>query len=162
MTGRVEAKLATLGIELPTPMAPMANYVPFAVTVAGDRRLVVVSGQVPAVDGKIAVTGKVGGGVSVDDAVAAARLCLVNVLAQLRTACGGDLDRVLRVVRLGGFVACVPDFSQHAVVMNGASDLAVAVFGEAGRHARSTIGVPSLPGDAAVEVEGLFEVEPSP
>lgn len=155
MTGRIEAKLAELGIELPTPMAPMANYVPFVAT----GNLVVVSGQVPAVDGKIAFTGKVGDGVSMEDGQKAARQCLVNVLAQLRTACGGDLDRVRRVVRLGGFIACPPGFAQQAVVMNGASDLAVAVFGEAGRHARSTIGVPSLPGDAAVEVEGMFEVE---
>ena len=89
---------------------------------------------------------------------AAARLCLVNVLAQLRAACGGDLDRVRRVLRLGGFIAAPPDFADHARVMNGASDLAVEVFGEAGRHARSTIGAPSLPGNAAVEVEGLFAV----
>ncbi len=152
--GLVEARLAELGIALPQPMAPMANYVPFVRT--GD--LVVVSGQVPARDGKIAVTGKLGEGVSVEQGQEAARLCLVNVLVHLRTACEGDLDRVVRVVRLGGFVASPPGFSQHALVMNGASDLAVAVFGEAGRHARSTIGVPALPGDAAVEVEGMFAV----
>ncbi len=154
MAGRIEAKLAELGIMLPTPMAPLANYVPFVVA----RALAVVSGQVPAVDGKIAFTGKLGAGVSVEQGQAAARQCFVNVLAQLRVACGGDLDRVVQVVRLGGFVACAPEFTQHAVVMNGASDLAVAVFGDAGRHARSTIGVPSLPGDAAVEVEGMFQV----
>jgi enamine deaminase RidA (YjgF/YER057c/UK114 family) len=152
--GRVEAKLAALGITLPQPMAPLANYVPFV----RSGNLVVVSGQVPARDGKIAVTGKVGDTVSVEDGQAAARLCLVNVLVHLRAACDGDLDKVVRVVRLGGFVASPPGFSQHAVVMNGASDLAVAVFGDAGRHARSTIGVPALPGDAAVEVEGMFEV----
>jgi enamine deaminase RidA (YjgF/YER057c/UK114 family) len=152
--GRVEAKLAALGITLPQPMAPLANYVPFV----RSGNLVVVSGQVPAGDGKIAVTGKVGDTVSVEDGQAAARLCLVNVLVHLRAACDGDLDKVVRVVRLGGFVASPPGFSQHAVVMNGASDLAVAVFGDAGRHARSTIGVPALPGDAAVEVEGMFEV----
>jgi enamine deaminase RidA (YjgF/YER057c/UK114 family) len=150
----IEARLADLGITLPTPMAPMANYVPFVRT--GD--LVVVSGQVPAVDGRIAITGKLGETVSVEQGQQAARLCLINVLAQLRVACEGDLDRVRQVVRLGGFIAALPGFTQHAVVMNGASDLAVAVFGEAGRHARSTIGVPSLPGDAAVEVEGLFEL----
>ena len=106
----------------------------------------------------IAYTGKLGAEVSVEDGQAAARLCLVNVLAQLRAACGGDLDRVRRVLRLGGFIAATPEFTEHARVMNGASDLAVEVFGEAGRHARSTIGVPSLPGDAAVEVEGLFAI----
>lgn len=149
----VAARLRELGITLPTPMAPIANYVPFVRTGA----LVVVSGQVPARDGAIAMTGKLGGGMDVEAGQAAARLCFVNVLAQLQAACG-DLGSVRRVVRLGGFIACVPEFTQHALVMNGASDLAVAVFGEAGRHARSTIGVPSLPGDAAVEVEGMFEV----
>lgn len=154
MAGRIEAKLAELGITLPTPMAPMANYIPFQVI----GPAVIVSGQVPAQDGKIAVTGKVGGGVSVEQGVAAARLCLINVIAQLRSACGGDLDRVKKVIRLGGFIASPPDFTQHALVMNGASDLAVAIFGDAGRHARTTIGVPALPGDAAVEVEGMFEI----
>lgn len=152
--GRIDARLAELGLTLPLAMAPMANYVPFTQSGA----LVVVSGQVPAVDGKIAVTGKLTEGVSVEQGQAAARQCFLNVLTHLKTACGGDLDRVVRVVRLGGFVAAPPSFTQHALVMNGASDLAVEVFGEAGRHARSTIGVPSLPGDAAVEVEGMFEV----
>ena len=155
MAGRIEARLAELGITLPRPMAPIANYVPYVVT----GNLVVVSGQVPAVDGKIAITGKVSWGVSLDQGKEAARLCFINVLVHLKAACGGDLDRVKRVVRLGGFVAAPSDFKDHAVVMNGASDLAVAVFGEAGRHARTMIGVPSLPADAAVEVEGLFEIE---
>ena len=155
MAGRIEAALAELGITLPRPMAPIANYVPYVVT----GNLVVVSGQVPAVDGKVAVTGKVSWGVSLDQAKDAARLCFINVLVHLKAACGGDLDRVKRVVRLGGFVAAPSEFTQHALVMNGASDLAVAIFGEAGRHARSTIGVPSLPADAAVEVEGLFEID---
>ncbi len=154
MPGRIDARLTELGIELPRPMAPMANYVP--AVVAG--HLVVVSGQVPARDGRIAVTGKVGEAVSVEQGQAAARLCLLNVLTHLRAACDGDLDRVRRVVRLGGFVAAPPGFTQHALVMNGASDLAVELFGDAGRHARSTIGVASLPGDAAVEVEGMFEL----
>ena len=155
MAGRAEMKLAELGISLPTPMAPLANYVPYVVT----GNLVVVSGQVPAIDGKIAITGKVSWGVSVEQAKEAARLCFINVLVHLKSACGGDLDRVRRVVRLGGFIAAPSEFTQHALVMNGASDLAVAVFGEIGRHARSTVGVPSLPADAAVEVEGLFEIE---
>ena len=152
--GRVDAKLAELGITLPQPMAPMANYVPFVRT--GD--LVVVSGQVPARDGKIAYTGKLSEGVSVETGQEAARLSFINVLVHLRAACEGDLDRVTQVVRLGGFIASPASFTQHALVMNGASDLAVAVFGDAGRHARSTIGVPALPGDAAVEVEGMFTI----
>lgn len=154
MTGRIDARLAELGISLPGAMPPMANYVPSVMT----GSLVVVSGQVPALDGKIAVTGKLGEDVTIEQGQAAARLCFMNLLTHLRTACGGDLDRVVRIVRLGGFVASPPGFTQHATVMNGASDLAVAVFGAAGRHARSTIGVPALPGDAAVEVEGMFEI----
>ncbi len=154
MAGLIEARLAELGIVLPVPAVPLANYVPYVRTGA----LVVVSGQVPLRDGRIAYTGKVGETVSPEDGAAAARLCLVNVLAQVKAACDGDLDRVVRVVRLGGFIAAPPGFTTHAVVMNGASDLATAVFGEAGRHARTTIGVPSLPGDAAVEVEGMFEI----
>jgi enamine deaminase RidA (YjgF/YER057c/UK114 family) len=155
MAGQVEARLAELGITLPRAMQPIANYVPYVVT----GNLVVISGQVPAIDGKIAITGKVSWGVSVDQAKEAARLCFINLLVHLKSACDGDLDRVRRVVRLGGFIASPSEFTQQAVVMNGASDLAVAVFGEAGRHARSTIGVPSLPADAAVEVEGMFEIE---
>lgn len=154
MAGRIDAKLAELGITLPPPMPPIANYVPFALT----GNLVVVSGQVPAADGKITVTGKLGAGVSAEAGKAAARQCLINVLGHLRVACGGDLDRVRRVVRLGGFIASAPDFTDQAQIMNGASDLAVAVFGEAGRHARTTIGVAALPANAAVEVEGIFEI----
>jgi enamine deaminase RidA (YjgF/YER057c/UK114 family) len=154
MPGRIDMKLAELGITLPRPMPPIANYVPYVVT----GNVVVVSGQVPAVDGRIAVTGKVGQGVSLNQGIEAARLCFINVLVHLKAACGGDLDRVKRVVRLGGFIASAPGFTSQAQVMNGASDLAVAVFNEAGRHARTTIGVPALPADAAVEVEGLFEI----
>jgi len=155
MAGLVEAKLAELGITLPKPMAPIATYVP--VVVVGS--LVVISGQLPAVDGRVAITGKLGSGLAVEQGQQAAQRCFINVLAHLKAAAEGDLDRVRRVVRLGGFIACAPDFTQQAQVMNGASDLAVAVFGEAGRHARTTIGVAALPLDAAVEVEGMFELE---
>lgn len=153
MAGRIEAKLAELGLTLPQPMAPIATYVPFVAT----GSLIVISGQLPATGGQVAVTGKLGRWLSVDQGNRAARLSFINVLAQLKAACG-ELDRVRRVVRLGGFIACDADFTDHAKVMNGASDLAVAVFGEIGRHARTTIGVPSLPLDAAVEVEGMFEI----
>ncbi len=145
-------KLIELGITLPVPMAPVATYVP--VSIAGN--LVTVSGQLPAIDGKVAVTGKLGLNVSLEEGQHAARLCLINVLAQLNAALPNGLASITKIIRLGGFIAATPDFTQHAVVMNGASDLAVAVFGDIGRHARSTIGVPSLPLDAAVEVEGLF------
>lgn len=153
MAGRIEQRLVELGITLPTPAAPIANYVPFVVT----GNLVVISGQIPLKDGKVAYTGKVSVDLDPEVAKQAARLCFVNLLAQLMAATG-DLDRVRRVVRLGGFIAAPAAFTGHAAVMNGASDLAVEVFGDAGRHARSTIGVPSLPADAAVEVEGMFEI----
>jgi enamine deaminase RidA (YjgF/YER057c/UK114 family) len=153
MAGRIDQRLAELGITLPTPAAPIANYVPFVVT----GNLVVISGQIPLVDGKVAFTGKVSEDITPERAKEAARACFVNLLAQLKAATG-DLDRVKRVVRLGGFIAAPSSFTGHAGVMNGASDLAVEVFGDAGRHARTTIGVPSLPADAAVEVEGLFEI----
>ena len=154
MTGIIEARLAELGITLPAAPAPIANYVGF--TVSGS--LVVVSGQIPLQDGKLAFAGKVGATVTPEVAAQACRLCFINVLAQLRAACGGDLDRVTRVLRLGGFIAAPPEFTGHPAVMNGASDLCVAVFGDAGKHARSTIGVPSLPADACCEVEGMFEI----
>jgi enamine deaminase RidA (YjgF/YER057c/UK114 family) len=151
-----EAKLAELGIVLPSPAAPVANYVPFVRT----GNLVVISGQICfGPDGKIAEAhkGKVGGEVSMEAGVEAARLCAINVLAQIKAAVG-DLDQVVRCVRLGGFINVVPTFAAVPQVMNGASDLIVAVLGDRGRHARSTIGVAELPADAAVEVEGMFEV----
>ncbi|WP_439597277.1 RidA family protein [Falsiroseomonas sp.] len=153
MPGTVEANLQKLGIALPQAPAPVANYIGFNQV----GNLLLVSGQIPLVEGRISTTGKLGAGVSIEEGQAAARICFINLVAQVKAAVG-DLDRVKRVVRLGGFIACEPSFTQHALVMNGASDMAVAVFGEAGRHARSTIGVPSLPGDAAVEVEGMFEI----
>jgi enamine deaminase RidA (YjgF/YER057c/UK114 family) len=155
MPGTIEARLTELGITLPVAAAPVANYVPFTLGLGG--KLLVVSGQVPMRDGTVAFQGKLGALIDLETGQQAAQLCLINVLAQVKAAIG-DLDRVVRVLRLGGFIAAGPEFTQHAAVMNGASDLAVAVFGEAGRHARSTIGVPSLPMDAAVEVEGLFEI----
>ena len=154
---QVERKLTELGIALPTPAAPVANYVPFVRT----GNLVVISGQIClGPDGKLADAhkGKLGAEVSQEKGQEAARLCAINVLAQLRSALGG-FDGVVRCVRLGGFINAVPTFAQLAPVMNGASDLMVAVLGEKGRHARSTIGVAELPADAAVEVEAMFEVQ---
>lgn len=153
---KVEERLAALGVSLPQAAAPVANYVPTVRT----GNLVVVSGQIClGMDGKIAPfhLGKLGGEVSLEDGREAARLCAINLLAQLKAAVG-DLDLVVRCVRLGGFINARPDFAQIAQVMNGASDLMVEALGEAGRHARSTIGVAELPLDAAVEVEGMFEV----
>ncbi len=152
----IAARLAELGITLPTPAAPVANYVPFVRT----GNLVVISGQIClGLDGKLspAHTGKLGAEISPEVGKEAARLCAINLLAQLQAATG-DLETVVRCVRLGGFINVVPTFAAVAQVMNGASDLMVEVLGDAGRHARSTIGVAELPMDAAVEVEGMFEV----
>ena len=146
--------MRTLGIVLPTPAAPVANYVRFVRT----GTLLVVSGQLCLdADGKLVAKGKLGGGVSVEDGQKAARACAINLLAQVKAALG-DLDKVVRVVRLGGFINSAPSFLDGPKVMNGASDLMVAAFGDKGRHARTTVGVAALPLDAAVEVEGLFEV----
>ena len=154
MPGEVEKKLADLGIKLPTAAAPVANYVGFVRT----GNLLVVSGQLCfQEDGKLVAKGKLGGGVSVEDGQKAARACAVHVLAQVKAALG-DLDKVVRVVRLGGFVNSAPDFLDGPKVLNGASDLMVAAFGDKGRHARTTVGVASLPSDAAVEVDAIFEV----
>ena len=151
---KIEAKLSELGVVLPTPATPIANYVGFVRTGA----LLFVSGQIClGPDGKLVARGKLGENVSVEDGQKAARACAVNLLAQIKVALG-DLDKLVRVVRLGGFINSAPTFLDGPKVMNGASDLMVEVFGEKGRHARTTVGVAALPVDAAVEVEGLFEV----
>jgi enamine deaminase RidA (YjgF/YER057c/UK114 family) len=153
MAGTVEKRLAELGIVLPEPVAPVANYVPFVRT----GNFMVVSGQLCLdAEGKLVAKGQLGGGVSIDDGVKAARACAINILAQLKAALG-DLDKIARVVRLGGFINSAPGFPDGPKVMNGASDLMVAVFGDKGRHARTTVGVAALPLDAAVEVEAAFE-----
>ena len=154
MTGEVEKRLAALGVALPKPAAPAANYVPFVV--AGP--LVFVSGQVTVGPSGIEYVGKLGREFSVEEGQAAARLCAVNLLAQLRVACDGDLDRVRRCVKLGVFVNCTDDFTDQPKVANGASDLMVAALGDAGRHARAAVGAPSLPLGVAVEVDGVFEI----
>jgi len=153
MAGMIEKKLASLGISLPTPASPIANYVPFV----RSGNLLVISGQLCfGADGKLAAKGQLGAGVSIEDGQRAARACAVNLLAQVKAALS-DLDNVSRVVRLGGFINSVPGFTEGPNVMNGASDLMVEVFGDKGRHARTTVGVAALPADAAIEVEGLFE-----
>ncbi len=154
MGGTIEKKLAELGIALPKLAAPIANYVGSVKS----GNLLYVSGQLClGADGKLVATGKLGNGVSVEDGQKAARACAINLLAQIKAAVG-DLDKVTRVVRLGGFIASAPSFLDGPRVMNGASDLIVEAFGDKGRHARTTVGVAVLPLDAAVEVEGLFEV----
>lgn len=155
----IETNLKALGITLPAPAAPVANYVPAVIT----GHLLVVSGQLCfGADGKLdaAHRGKLGDGVALAAGQAAARLCAINLLAQARLALGGDLARLQRCVRLGGFINAVPTYDAVPQVMNGASDLMTQAMGDAGRHARSTVGVAQLPLDCAVEVEGLFEIAP--
>ena len=154
MATSIAERLQELGIELPTPAAPAGSYEP----VRRSGNLLVVSGQLPMEGGSVRYRGKLGADVSLEDGQAAARLCAVNILAQARAACEGDLERLAACLRLGGFVACTPEFTDQPKVINGASDFMVAVLGEAGRHARAAVGVPSLPLDAAVEVEALLEL----
>lgn len=154
MSGRIEARLKELGIELPQPAAPVAAYVP--TTQAG--KILFVSGQVTVWNGERRFLGKLGQEFSVEEGKQAARLCGLNIIAQVKAACGGNLDRVASCLKLGGFVACGPDFHDHPAVINGASELMVEVFGDAGRHARFAVGAPSLPLNVAVEVEAVFEL----
>lgn len=154
MAGQIDAQLEKLGISIPEAAAPAANYIPY--TVSGN--LVFISGQVPFVDGKIAFQGKVGEDFTVEEAADCARVCGLNILAQLKAACGGDLDRVTRCVKLGGFVNCVDGFGQQPAVINGASDLMVEVFGDQGRHARFAVGTNALPLNVAVEIDAVFEI----
>ncbi len=154
MTTTVRERLETLGLELPAPAAPAANYVPYVRT----GSLVFVSGQVPVKDGRLAYRGKVGVDCSLAEARAAARLVGVNIVAVVAAACAGDLERVVRCVKLGGFVNCSDDFDNHPAVIDGASDLMVEVFGDKGRHARFAVGANQLPFDVPVEVDAVFEV----
>lgn len=150
----IESRLKELGITLPTPPAPVASYVPF--TISGN--IVFISGQVPIADGAVKYVVKLGAEAGLETGQAAAQLCAINVLAQLKAACGGDLDRVTRCLKLGVFVNAMPDYKQQPEVANGASDLIAAVFGEAGKHARAAVGVGSLPRGAAVEADAVFEI----
>jgi enamine deaminase RidA (YjgF/YER057c/UK114 family) len=154
MSGKVENKLAELGITLPVPPAPVANYLP--TMRAGN--LLFCSGQVSAIPGGEMIKGKLGAETSTERGQAAARICAINLLAQAKAALN-DLDRIKRCVRLGGFINALPTFGDLPKVMNGASDLIVEVLGDIGRHARTTVGVAELPFDASVEVEAIFEVD---
>jgi enamine deaminase RidA (YjgF/YER057c/UK114 family) len=154
MAGQIEARLAELGIELPQAAAPAANYVPYVVS----GNLVFVSGQVTVWNGEFRYQGKVGQDLGVEDGQAAARLCALNIIAQVKAACGGDLDRVVRIVRLGGFVNSTPDFTDQPKVINGASDLMAEVFGDKGKHARAAVSAAALPLGVAVEVEAVVEI----
>jgi enamine deaminase RidA (YjgF/YER057c/UK114 family) len=155
MAGSIDARLAELGIELPAPSSPAANYVPYVVS----GNLIFVSGQIPVLAGDLPFVGCVGDTMSVDDGYQAARLCALNIIAQARVACDGDLDRVKRIVKLGGFVNSPAEFSDHPKIINGASDLMVEIFGESiGQHARFAVGAPALPLGVAVEVDAVIEM----
>lgn len=154
MNGKIETKLAELGVTLPDAPAPAANYVPFVQS--GD--MVYVSGQISNNQGNL-ITGKLGSNLSVAEGAAAARTCAISLLAQLKTACGGNLDRLVRVVKLTGFVNSTADFTDQPKVINGASNFLVDTLGDAGRHARSAVSAASLPLGVAVEIEGIFQIK---
>ena len=154
MSGRIEERLAELGIELPRAPAPVAAYVPYTRT----GNLLFVSGQLPAFMGELRYVGRIGEEFSIEEGQAAARQCGVNLIAQVAQALDGDLDRLTRVVKLGGYINCTSNFRDHPKVINGASELMIQVFGNLGRHARFAVGVSSLPFGASVEIDGIFEV----
>ena len=153
MSGHIESRLSALGVVLPTPAAPAANYVPYVLS----KGMLYISGQIPVGPSGIEFVGTVGADLGIDDAHAAARLCAINILAQAKAALG-DLDRVERVVKLVGFVHCVAGFQDQPKVVNGASDFMVEVFGDKGRHARSAVGAAGLPFGVGVEVEAILEI----
>lgn len=151
--GIIDKRLKELKITLPAPIAPVATYTPYVLS----GGLVFISGQISLADG-VLIKGRLGADLDIDSGVVAARACGLNLIAQLSSAVGGDLDRVRRIVRLGAFVNCTPDFIDHPKVANGCSDLMVAVFGDSGRHARAAVGAPSLPLGAAVEIDAIAEI----
>lgn len=154
MAGKIDAKLAELGITLPTPPAPVASYVPYVIS----GKMVFTSGQITVTPEGIKYVGILGKDISLEDGKAAARLCAINVLAQVKAACDGDLDKVKRCVKVTVFMNAVPGFTQHPEVANGASDFFVEVLGDAGKHARAAVGAGSLPRNVACEVEAIFEI----
>ena len=150
----IESRLKECGIVLPDAPAPQANYLPYVIS----GNLVHVSGQIPMDGHGRMMTGRVGADLGIEDGCRAARLCTLNIVAQVRRACDGDLDRVRRVVRIGGFINAVSDFDQHPALLNAASDLLVEIFGEAGRHARFAVGAGSLPLNVPIEIDAVFEL----
>jgi len=150
------ARLKSLSITLPTPVAAVANYVPYVLQ--GD--MLVISGQITIENGEKKFIGRLGENISLEDGQKAARLCAINIIAQINAALNGDLGRVARIVRLGVFVNATSNFTDQSLVANGASDLMVEIFGDVGRHARAAVGVASLPGGVAVEVEAIVAVKP--
>ncbi|MFN7103199.1 MAG: RidA family protein [Pseudorhizobium sp.] len=155
MSEAIEARLKERGISLPAAAAPAANYVPF--TISGN--MLYLSGQLPMENGKVAVTGLVGRDVDVAGAQRAAELCAINILAQAKAALDGDLGRIRRILKLNGFVASVPEFTEQHLVINGASNLIADILGDAGKHARAAVGMAALPFNASVEIDAIIEIE---
>jgi enamine deaminase RidA (YjgF/YER057c/UK114 family) len=155
MPDKIEGRLAELGVELPTPAAPAANYVPYVVT----GKLVFVAGQLPVWNGERKFAGQLGRDLGIEEGRQSARICALNNIAQIKAACGGDLDRVVRCVKLTGFVASAANFYDHPQVLNGASDVIAQIFGPKGQHARAAVGVTTLPFGLSVEIESVWEIE---
>lgn len=155
MTNPIETRLSELGIQLPVASAPAANYAPYVVS----GNTIFVSGQIPVLDGELKFLGKLGDDVSDDNGYQSARLCALNIISQAKAACGGDLSRIKKIVKLGGFVNCTSDFSDMPKVINGASDLMVEIFGkDIGSHARFAVGAPGLPLNVTTEVDAVIEL----
>ena len=155
MANIIDQRLKELNIELDKASVPAGSYVPYIVT----NNLVFISGQLPFINGELTIKGKVGENVSIEDAIKMSEACAKALLSQLKAACNGNLDRVKKVVKLGGFVASSPDFTDQPKVINGASDLIVNIFGDKGKHARFAVGVAALPLNVPVEIDGVFEIE---
>lgn len=154
MSDTIEARLTARGITLPVAAAPAANYVPYVISGA----LLTISGQLPMENGAVAVTGHLGDKVDVASGQRAAELCAINILAQAKAALGGDLSRIRRVIKLNGFVASKPSFTEQHLVINGASNLIAEILGDAGKHARAAVGMAALPFNAAVEIDAVIEI----
>ena len=155
MANIIDQRLKELNIELDDASVPAGSYVPYVIT----NNLVFISGQLPFIDGQLTIKGKVGDNVSLDDAVKMSEACAKALLSQLKAACNGNLDKVNKVVKLGGFVASAPNFTDQPKVINGASDLIVNIFGDKGKHSRFAVGVAALPLNVPVEIDGIFEIE---
>lgn len=155
MTNNIEKKISELGITIPQALTPVANYVPYVKT--GNQ--IFISGQLPIENGEVKYIGKVGKEISVEDGAKAARICAINLIAILKNACDGNLDKVVRCVKLGIFINAVPEFTDHPKVGNGASDVMVEIFGDAGKHARFSMGAGSLPRGVSVEIDAVFEIK---
>ena len=154
MAGRIDARLTELGIALPDAPTPAANYVPYVIS----GNLIFVAGQVPTWNGEVKYIGKIGADLSAEEGIAAARLCVLNIIAQAKAALDGDIDRIVRIVKVGGFVNSPSEFTDHPKVVNGASDLLVEIFGDSGRHARFAVGAGSLPLGVGVEIDAVIEI----